>query len=148
MRYLLLLTFAILIASLNISASATDARTVFSISMEMKEGDLTIAKPRVSVIAGERASIEIDSKVAADGASLSHQQTWKVDALPTLAPTGDVHTSFNVKFSSSVPGGVTQSRSMALETKQDLGKTTVLKFPGTADQPPMSLSVKIDLVTQ
>lgn len=148
MRYLLLLTFAILIASLNISAGATDARTVFSLSMEMKEGDLTIAKPRVSVIAGERASIEIDSKVAADGASLSQQQTWKVDALPKLAPTGDVHTSFNVKFSSSESGGVTQTRSMAFEIKQDLGKTTVLQFPGTNDQPPMSLSVKIELVAQ
>ena len=115
-------------------------------------GQVRLAGWRQGIIslqaAGERATIEIDSKVAADGASLSHQQTWKVDALPTLAPTGDVHTSFNVKFSSSVPSGVTQTRSMALEIKQDLGKTTVLKFPGTADQPPMSLSVKIDLVTQ
>ena len=148
MRYLLQLTLAILFASFNASASATDARTIFSLSMEMKEGELILAQPRMSVIAGERATIEIDSKVAAEGASPPRQQTWKVEALPTLAPTGDVHTSFNVKFSSSVPSGVTQSRSMALETKQDLGKTTVWKFPVTDDQPPMTLSVKIDLVAQ
>ena len=148
MRYLLQLTLAILIALFNASAFGTDARTIFSISVEMKEGDLIIAKPRVSVIAGERAAIEIDSKVAAEGASPPRQQTWKVDALPTLSSAGDVHTAFDVKFSSSVLGGVTQTRSMAFEIRQDLDKTTVLQLPGTDDQPPMTLSVKIDLVAQ
>ena len=127
---------------------ASDAGTKLSLSMELMEGDTVVGKPRIVVMTGRHASIEIGSVPAAVGATPAAQLGWKVDIMPMMASASEVRTSLDVKFTAASESGVTNTRSLSVDTRQALGKTIVIQIPGSEGQQPLSLSLKTDLATQ
>ena len=148
MKPMLQTALVIFLVSFNSFASAADAATTLSLAMELKEGETVVGTPRIFVIAGERASIRVGSKVSSAGADNNAQHGWQVDVVPTLTALGEVLTSVNVKFSASTPGGITQTRSVSVETKQQLGEAVMIQIPGGSGDPPLSLKVRADVNPQ
>lgn len=136
----------ILLVSLNSLVSAADRQPTLLLTMEVKEGEMLVGSPKLSVTAGKRASLRIGT--AAAGTELAVADGWSIDALPTLAPTGEVLTSFQVKYSVSSAGGSVRTRNLAVETKQMPGETITIQIPGEDGEPPLSLHVKADIVAR
>lgn len=125
-------------------AGAVDAPTALTLSMELKEGDAVVGTPRMVVLSGARASISVGSKTAGTSTGASGQHDWNVNVQPTLDPSGDVLTSFSIKFSALAANGATNTRSMSAEIKQTLGESITIQIPGSSDEPPLSVTMKAE----
>ena len=148
MKPMLQTALLIFLVSCNSFASATNSATTLSLAMELKEGETIVGAPRMFVIAGERASIRVGSKVSSAGVDNNVQDGWQVDVVPTLTPLGEVLTSVNVRFSESAPGGVTNTRTLAVETRQKLGEDVVLHIPDGSGDRSLSVKIKADINAQ
>lgn len=135
--------FVILLLTFSSFASATDMGTRLLLSMELKEGETIVSKPKLIVLNGKRASVEVGSA----GTNPFSQMGWKIEVMPMLANADDLITNFNIKVSALGADGISQTRSMSVETKQSLGKEVLIQLPGADGQQPLSLSLKTDLAT-
>jgi membrane-associated protease RseP (regulator of RpoE activity) len=116
--------------------------------MELMEGETVVGKPRLVVMTGRQARVEIGAVPAPAGTSAATQLGWQVDVTSMMDSPDVVKTSLDIKFTAAGDGGVTSTRSMSVDTRQMLGKTVVIYIPGSEGQQPLSLSLKTDLATQ
>lgn len=138
----------VLLATASSLVCASDAGTKLSLSMELMEGETVVGKPRLVVMTGRHARVEIGAVPLPAGTNAATQLGWQVDVVPMMASPDEVKTSLDITFTAAGDGGVTSTRSMSVDTRQKLGKTIVIQIPGTEGQQPLSLSLKTDLATQ
>ena len=130
------------------SLACADTGTKLSLSIELKEGETVVSKPRLIVLNGRHAGIEVGAVPVAGGTSSPNPLGWKIDILPTMANAEEVQTKFDIRVTSASSEGLASTRSMSVETRQSLGKTISIQIPGADGQQPLSLSLRTDLAAQ
>ena len=146
MKLLLLTAFATLVLTAHPSVYAAQSDPKLSLSIELKEGDTVVAKPRLIVIAGERASVEVGGKGATGNAEPLDKRQWRVEVTPVLEGTDQVSTKINFKTIWVAADGVKRDRSMNMKTVQKLGEAMLLVIPANDVDPALSLTIKTDIV--
>ena len=146
MKLLLLTALVTVVLTAHPSVYAAQSDTKLSLSIELKEGDTVIAKPRLIVIAGERASVEVGGKGASGNAEPVDGRQWWVEVTPVLEGTDQVSTKINFKSIGVAADGIKRGRSMITKTVQKLGEAMLLVMPADDVDPALSLTIKTDIV--
>ena len=146
MKLLLLTALATVVLTAHPSVYAAQSDTKLSLSIELKEGDTVVAKPRLIVIAGERASVEVGGKGATGNAAPVDGRQWRVEVTPVLEGADQVSTEINFKSNWVAADGIKRDRSMTTKTLQKLGEAMFIVMPATDIEPALSLTIKTDIV--
>ena len=125
---------------------ASDVGTKLFLAMELKDGETTIGTPKIVVVSGEQGSIAIGSNTTVT--EPRQQRDYRIAVLPTLEATGELLTTYEVTVITPASDSVAaNTRNMKMRIKQKPGETIMLQVPSANGQPPLHLTVKIDIVS-
>ena len=148
MKSLPLTMLVIVLFSVMPSATAIESSSKLSVSMELKEGETIVGTPRVIVVNGERATVELGSKFGAGNTDCAYPRGWWVDVTPMLEEPGQVSTKVTFKSFQVTADCVPSSRNMTMKIMQKLGEPILLQMPANNFDPLLALTIKTDVIAQ
>ena len=134
--------------TLGLVASASDTRTKLSVAMELKQGETVVGSPRVIVIDGERATVELGARTSGENAGCAYPRGWWIEITPKLEAPGEVTTSISFKSFTVSADCVPSSRTKSMKTAQKLGAAILLMMPASNYDPELLLSIKTDFIAE
>ncbi|MEQ1517936.1 MAG: hypothetical protein ABL931_15765 [Usitatibacteraceae bacterium] len=148
MKILLQSALAFLLATSGLVASASEASPKLSVAMALIQGETVVGSPRVVVLNGERATVEVGPQTGDENTGCTYPRGWWVDITPKLEAAGEVSTSIKFKSFKISADCVPSSRNVSMKTVQKLGATILLTMPASNYDPELLLSIKTDIIAE